>query len=311
MSTMESRRDFLKKSSVLLGGAAVLGTTGVLTGCAKSEPEKPAHPYPYKELDLDAVQQAGYKAYFDGGCCFGAAEGLLSELRDKVGYPYTMMDAAIFANGGGGYTTGSLCGALGGSAAVFGMCCEPADAKALMKELIKWYTTTALPQYRPETDLDVQTVSPSANCADSVGTFLTATGAENGSDTQRFRCGGLTGDVARKAAELLNIHYGFAKAPETEAPTELVAAANEYFGEAKGFGEEPIKVKVTMDGDQIAKIDVLSHGETEGVSDPAFASVPEAIIKAQSTKVDVAAGATYSSNGIMAAVEDALSKVGK
>ena len=95
-----------------------------------------------------------------------------------------------------------------------------------------------------------------------------------------------------------------------ETPVEEVLAENEYIGEAEGFGGT-IKVKVTMDGDKISKIDVLSHGETAGISDPAFSTIPQAIIDAQSTDVDIAAGATYSSKGIMAAVQDALSKVGK
>ena len=66
-----------------------------------------------------------------------------------------------------------------------------------------------------------------------------------------------------------------------------------------------------MDGDKIAKIDVLSHSDTPGICDGAYSTIPQAIIDAQSTQVDVAAGATFSSKGIMAAVEDALSKVGK
>ena len=99
------------------------------------------------------------------------------------------------------------------------------------------------------------------------------------------------------------------EAPAVADPASELAP-NEYIGEADGFGG-PIKVKVTMDGDKIAKIEVLSHGETAGVSDPAFQTIPDAIIAAQSTQVDVATNATFSSKGIMAAVEDALSKVGK
>ena len=71
-----------------------------------------------------------------------------------------------------------------------------------------------------------------------------------------------------------------------------------------------IKVKVTVDGDKISKIEVLSHGETAGVSDPAFETVPDAIIAAQSTDVDVAAGASFSSKGIIDAVKDALAQAG-
>ncbi|HIQ62082.1 MAG TPA: twin-arginine translocase subunit TatB [Candidatus Avichristensenella intestinipullorum] len=70
-----------------------------------------------------------------------------------------------------------------------------------------------------------------------------------------------------------------------------------------------VKVKVTMDGDKIAKIEVLSHSETAGISDPAFTQIPEAIIAANSTEVDVVTGATRTSDALIAAVNDALSQV--
>ncbi len=111
-----------------------------------------------------------------------------------------------------------------------------------------------------------------------------------------------------KCAELLNVHFGYMEAPAVEAPAEPELAPNEYIGVAQGFGGE-IKVKVTMDGDKISKIDVLSHSDTAGICDPAYATIPQAIIDAQSTTVDAVANATVSSKGIMAAVENALAQV--
>ena len=316
MSIMESRRDFLKKSTMLVGTAAVLGSSAILTGCAKSETdaEIPAHPYKYVELDPDQAEKDGYKYYWEGGCSFGVANALLLQLKEKVGAPFTSIPAEMFTVGRGGFSCGTLCGTLDGATHVIGMVCNPDDAKAIMKELFKWYTSTKLPMYQPEVALPAQSVAPSVNCVDSLSTFQIAANITPEDKLNKNRCGGLTGDVARKTVELLNIHFGFAAAPVTpdDSEKEPELAANEYIGEAVGFNkDEKIKVKVTMDGDKISKIDVLSHGETAGVSDPAFSTIPDAIIKAQSTKVDVAAGATYSSNGIMAAVEDALSKVGK
>ncbi len=306
---LETRRQFLKKSVAMLGGAALLGSVPFAGAMAESQPEAPAHPFPYAELDLDEVEKLAYEGYFENGCCYGVAKGLLTELSKKVGFPYTMIPPEMFANGKEGYTAGTLCGALGGAAGVIGLCCAPDDARAITKELFAWYTSTPLPIYQPEGDAPVQTISTTVNCVDSVSNFMTAADVERADPIRKRRCGGVSGDVARKTAELLNIHYGFMEAPVVaEAETEL--AANEYIGEANGFGG-PIKVKVTMDGDKIAKIDVLSHGDTPGICDKAFATIPQAIIDAQSTQVDVAAGATFSSKGIMAAVEDALSKVGK
>ena len=306
---LETRRQFLKKSVAMLGGAALLGSVPFAGAMAEGQTEAPAHPFPYAELDLDEVEKIAYEGYFEDGCCYGVAKGLLAELSKKVGYPYTMIPPAMFANGKEGYTAGTLCGALGGAAGVIGLCCAPDDARAITKELFAWYTSTPLPIYQPEGDAPVQTISTTVNCVDSVSNFMTEADVERADPIRKRRCGGVSGDVARKTAELLNIHYGFMEAPVVaEAETEL--AANEYIGEADGFGG-PIKVKVTMDGDKIAKIDVLSHGDTPGICDKAFSTIPQAIIDAQSTKVDVASGATFSSQGIMAAVEDALSKVGK
>lgn len=306
---LQSRREFLKKSVALLGGSALLSGAPLAGVLAESQPEAPAHPFPYAELDLDKVEQLAYEGYFENGCCYGVAKGLLAELCDKVGFPYTMIPPEMFANGKEGYTAGSLCGALGGAAGIIGLCCAPDDARAITKELFAWYISTPLPIYQPEGAAPVQTVSSTVNCVDSVSEFMTEANVERADPIRKRRCGGVSGDVARKTAELLNIHYGFMEAPAAAAPeTEL--AANEYIGEAEGFGG-PVKVKVTMDGDKIAKIDVLSHSDTPGICDAAYNTIPQAIIDAQSTQVDVSAGATFSSKGIMAAVEDALSKVGK
>lgn len=78
-----------------------------------------------------------------------------------------------------------------------------------------------------------------------------------------------------------------------------------YEGSASSF---PVKVKVdvTVKDNRIAAIDLVKHRNGRGES--AETLIPERIIAAQSTKVDVVSGATYSSNAIMNAVEDALRK---
>lgn len=310
---MESRRDFLKKTGVLLGGAALLGVTGCASETA-GEPEVPAYPYTCCEFDLDRVEKLAYEGYYENGCCYGVAKALLTELSEKVGYPFTVIPAEMFANGKEGYVNASLCGAMGGALGVIGLVCASDDARAITKQLNDWYTSTPLPIYQPEITAPVQTTSPTINCLDSISLFMKEAGVERKDPIRKARCGGLSGDVAKKAAELLNIHFGYMSAPavdEEETPAvEETLGANEYIGEAEGFGGT-IKVKVTMDGDKIANIEVLSHGETAGIADPAFNTIPQAIIDAQSTEVDVVANATYTSNGIMAAVQDALSKVGK
>lgn len=94
-----------------------------------------------------------------------------------------------------------------------------------------------------------------------------------------------------------------------EAPAEpaVELAENEKLGTAKGMGGD-VTVKVTMDGDKIAAVEVVSQNETAGISDPALEKVPAAIVEANSADVDGVAGATVTSDAIKNAVKDALSK---
>ena len=257
------------------------------------------------------MEQLGYESFYQNGCCYAVTNALLTELKEKVGFPYTAIPSEMFVNRKAGYGAGSLCGSLGGAAAIIGLMCSPDDASAITKELFAWYTSTNLPIYQPEIKAETPTVAKTVNCSDSVTTFMNAAGITEMSDPKRMaRCGGVSGDVAKKTAELLNIHFGYMEAPaENTASSEAALADNEYIGEGEGFGGT-IKVKVTVDGDKISKIEVLSHGETAGVSDPAFETIPDAIIQAQSTDVELASGASYSSQGIIDAVKDALSQAG-
>lgn len=63
---MQTRREFLKKGAVLLGGAAVAASVPGLMNTAKAdEAEIPAYPYPYVELDPDYVEKLAYEGYFE------------------------------------------------------------------------------------------------------------------------------------------------------------------------------------------------------------------------------------------------------
>ena len=82
-----------------------------------------------------------------------------------------------------------------------------------------------------------------------------------------------------------------------------------YTGSGKGFGGN-ISVKVTVKDGKITSIDVTSaSGETASYFSKAKGIIPK-MISGQTTNVDVASGATYSSNGIITAVRNALSKAG-
>ena len=76
-------------------------------------------------------------------------------------------------------------------------------------------------------------------------------------------------------------------------------------GTADGF-IGPITVAVTMDGDTITAVEVISNSETIEIAGGALEQIPAAIVAANSPDVDVVSGATYTSNGIINAVKNAL-----
>ncbi|MBQ8082364.1 MAG: FAD-binding protein, partial [Clostridia bacterium] len=78
-----------------------------------------------------------------------------------------------------------------------------------------------------------------------------------------------------------------------------------YTGSGAGLNGA-VKVEVTVADGKLTDVKVVEHSETPGISDPAIAQLPQAIVDAQSADVDVVAGATFTSNGIKEAVKAAL-----
>lgn len=90
----------------------------------------------------------------------------------------------------------------------------------------------------------------------------------------------------------------------------VLAGCEEEVLEGEGYGhneDEPIAVEVTVDDEgDIQDVIVVSHDESEDVAEPAIEEIPQEIVQAGGTDVDVVSGATKTSEGIIEAVEDAL-----
>ena len=78
-----------------------------------------------------------------------------------------------------------------------------------------------------------------------------------------------------------------------------------YEGQANGY-RGLVKVSVTVKDHKITAIKVLSNSDDAAFFNRASAGVIKNILAKQSLKVDVVSGATYSSNGIIKAVKNAL-----
>jgi len=81
-----------------------------------------------------------------------------------------------------------------------------------------------------------------------------------------------------------------------------------YKGEGTGYKGGTTTVSVTVKGGKITSIETISNEDTPDFYDRASGTVISEIVSTQSTSVDIVSGATYSSRGIMQAVESALSK---
>lgn len=82
-----------------------------------------------------------------------------------------------------------------------------------------------------------------------------------------------------------------------------------YTGTADGRNG-PVTVEVTITGDTIEKIEVVSHEETEGIGTIAVDNLPGSIVESQSIGVEAVAGATITSEAILAAVADCVEQAG-
>jgi major membrane immunogen (membrane-anchored lipoprotein) len=82
-------------------------------------------------------------------------------------------------------------------------------------------------------------------------------------------------------------------------------AVETLVGKAKGFGGEII-VTVTKQGDKIIAVEAVGERETPAIAGPALEKIPQMIVEANSTDVDVITNATITSKAIIYAVNNAL-----
>lgn len=94
---------------------------------------------------------------------------------------------------------------------------------------------------------------------------------------------------------------------DTTTDSDYVYKDGTYTGEAEGYGGT-IQVEVTLAGDEITSINVVSAPGEDSAYLSQAESVINSVISAQSTDVDTVSGATFSSTGILNAVDEALGK---
>lgn len=212
-----TRRELLKTGlcTAAIGAVAVTGINMIKPTEAKASAAQHPYGFPVGGLDTEATRQLGYNGYkgitlADGithkHCAFATFNGIISQLADQVGYPYTEIPTQMmeWASGGAaGYAT--FCGALNGACAAVGVICDNSNAKAIVSDLLNWYSETELPSnlIAPTGDLP-QSVAGSNLCHASVTNWCNESGYASGSSERSERCARLAGDVIAKVIEMLN-----------------------------------------------------------------------------------------------------------
>jgi len=224
------RRDVLKMFAAASGAAVLSPFLGRNLHVTAATDTISAVPWPYKKLNPELAAERGYAGYYKGACCYGAFDAIVSQLREEVGFPYTVMPSEMMVFGEGGVAgISSLCGALlGASSAIFlvagGLEGEKREAAfALIRELFNWYEQEALPIYRPKNPkFEIKSsVARSPLCHASVTRWSKATGFKSFSKERSERCGWLTASVAKYTVEMLNGKLDMAFKPAHVLPSEV------------------------------------------------------------------------------------------
>ena len=98
--------------------------------------------------------------------------------------------------------------------------------------------------------------------------------------------------------------------PEEADGADSPYADGTYTGEAQGYGGT-VAVELTVENGKITDLTITSAEKEDTAYLDAASAVIDSILEQQSTDVDTVIGATFSSNGILHAAEDALRKAEK
>ena len=243
------RRKFIKGAAVLSGAAICGVATANNAKAADVLPENfvpPPMPWGYQELDPEYVRKLGHLGYYLEECGGGSFWGIMTALKEKMGYPYNLIPLptkaqfiehltaksrgekgthyqGIMQHGVGGVADyGSLCGAPNGAAAAITFAFPFAEVKPIVQRLMRYYETESFPNEKSnEYAVNKEFYPPkyksgkalprspghSTLCHVSVAKWCENSGYASGSKERSERCARVTGDVAAMAAILMNAHF--------------------------------------------------------------------------------------------------------
>ena len=104
-----------KRTASVVGG----GLTGYAFGAPAAQGEGSMWPWPLQnKIKVNAAAKLAYQNYYVRGCMYGTFTGVVANVADELGAPYSNFPFEMTHFGaGGGELWGSLCGTLNGGLA--------------------------------------------------------------------------------------------------------------------------------------------------------------------------------------------------
>ncbi len=208
------RRQMVIGAGAMAAGAALARIGGWPASAEAKEAAAEKWPWPYEKLDPAKTAELAYNEWYRVYCGAAVISSVFSQLREKVGEPYSSIpiDAFVFLEGGM-VGWGTVCGSNAGANIVANLIIGPRTAGAdeghlIGADILQWYSDTPLPVYMPKdpkvkTEI-IKTTSESPLCHVSVGKWMAASDKPLSSPERKDRCARVAASVAYRLVELLN-----------------------------------------------------------------------------------------------------------
>lgn len=209
-----SRRQMLIGTGAIAATAAVSHFGGMLSSAKATGGANEKWPWPYTKLDPATTAEICYNEWYRVFCGAAVINSVFSQLREKIGEPYTSFpsDAFVFLEGGQ-VGWGTICGSTAGGNIVANAIIGPRIAGSkvahqISADLMQWYAEAEMPVYQPKkpriSEALIKTTSDSPLCHISVGKWMKAAGLPLKSKERKDRCARVAASTAYQLVTLLN-----------------------------------------------------------------------------------------------------------